>query len=650
MDQNISEARNMEAQEEYKKRNVDEKANVRQAFQKLKESEGETLYDFPDVGNCSQRAPVKINVFTDGSLINTNRSFWKLAGAGVWWPDRDLSQEPLSKTELDMGIVTQKTNGVEVKTCISGYGGSSMRSELAVGILASVANQAVHIGSDSQSFVLKASRIQKMVEEGKTPRRPWSTQKDGDLWELLYNTLKRKGSWTFKVSKVKGHASDDMVIQGTVNAEDKVGNDQADIAADEGVNMHGDGIVKISRLLMKRHLEYTNLVKKVHDHMLKCHKAHKMLTKEKEAGRRGNLPKNENEPNMIAYRKPKSFASRAGRHVGDMLDIRSFRKILQQNPRTEQVQQFLKMITLESNERKEEIGTTWIELYVMYKKTGFECAVQEPANKADKKPSMGMQIKEFKRMVREVVHATMQDVDKLLFQASHHQHSRYVGCGIITHMAMINAKVVTSEAVENKITEEIVRSQRRRKQDVEDFLKGLKELPECRYKDKGRTSWSRAIKENTSLNKYLKRNAKEENNKAREQTQVVQQETKEAITREFFNCAMCGHHILADRTAFDLCDLGVKTRCKRCNNSWETKMWKCKCKLPWHKCSIHRDSPQKMRDAHEEVPQDVKEIKAKKKEAERQGRKTQVSTRKRSGEKRQSCSRLKNKRTCKIVG
>ena len=119
-----------------------------------------------------------------------------------------------------------------------------------------------------------------------------------------------------------------------------------------------------------------------------------------------------------------------------------------------------------------------------------------------------------------------------------------------------------------------------------------------------------------------------------EQTQVVQQETKEAITREFFNCAMCGHHILADRNVVDLCDSGVKTRCKRCNKSWETKMWKCKCNLPWHKCSIHRDSPQKMRNAHKEVPQDVKQRKAKKKEAERQGRKTQVSTRKRSGEKK----------------
>ena len=106
------------------------------------------------------------------------------------------------------------------------------------------------------------------------------------------------------------------------------------MVADEGVNMHGDSIVKISSLL----IEYTDLVRKVHDHMLKCHNAHRVLRDDREAALRGHLPRKETGPKMIAYRKPQSFASRAGKHVGDMLDLRSFQKSVQKNKRIEQVQ------------------------------------------------------------------------------------------------------------------------------------------------------------------------------------------------------------------------------------------------------------------------------------------------------------------------
>ena len=167
-------------------------------------------------------------------------------------------------------------------------------------------------------------------------------------------------------------------------------------------------------------------------------------------------------PKKIRYSKPKSFANREGKRIGNMLEITSFQKSVQKNPRIKQVQQFLKMLRVEPNACREEIGSTWIELYIMFKKAGFECAVQEPSNEAARKPSMGMHIKEFQRMVREVAQATMSGEDQRIFQASWHKHPRYLGCGIITHMAMINAKVVLEESEEDEITKEVVRSQRRK--------------------------------------------------------------------------------------------------------------------------------------------------------------------------------------------
>ena len=46
--------------------------------------------------------------------------------------------------------------------------------------------------------------------------------------------LRRRGLDTVRISKVKGHADDGMVLHGQVRREDKLGNDAADKAADFG--------------------------------------------------------------------------------------------------------------------------------------------------------------------------------------------------------------------------------------------------------------------------------------------------------------------------------------------------------------------------------------------------------------------------------
>ena len=69
----------------------------------------------------------------------------------------------------------------------------------------------------------------------------------------------------------------------------------------------------------------------------------------------------------------------------------------------------------------------------------------------------------------------------------------------------------------------------------------------------------------------------------------------EKATKEFFQCAKCSHNVLADRKAFNLNNLGVKTWCNTCKKSWEVKSWRCRCKVLWHACSIHRDASEQMR-------------------------------------------------------
>ena len=64
--------------------------------------------------------------------------------------------------------------------------------------------------------------------------RPFEILEDGDLLRLIHRVLLLRGFDTVKISKVKGHADDGMVLDGRVRDLDRMGNKAADKAADFG--------------------------------------------------------------------------------------------------------------------------------------------------------------------------------------------------------------------------------------------------------------------------------------------------------------------------------------------------------------------------------------------------------------------------------
>ena len=64
--------------------------------------------------------------------------------------------------------------------------------------------------------------------------RPFEVLKDGDLLYLIHRLLCLRGFDTVRIFKVKGHASEDMVVDGRVRDLDLLGNRAADEAADFG--------------------------------------------------------------------------------------------------------------------------------------------------------------------------------------------------------------------------------------------------------------------------------------------------------------------------------------------------------------------------------------------------------------------------------
>ena len=83
---------------------------------------------------------------------------------------------------------------------------------------------------------------------------------DGDLWEQASGIINQRGPASIKLTKVKGHSTEEQVKQGKVTQEDHDGNNRADDLADKGVEAHGPDICGIGTLFAKRHGAYTKLV------------------------------------------------------------------------------------------------------------------------------------------------------------------------------------------------------------------------------------------------------------------------------------------------------------------------------------------------------------------------------------------------------
>ena len=111
-----------------------------------------------------------------------------MGGSGVWWPQRDLKTRPLSVAEQTIALQKQHEDGIKLYAKIGGYSGSSTRTEIAAGIIATCANGPVHIGSDSEVFVLKAKCIIKHIQNGHANRCNWKLVSDGAL--SMYNVTR----------------------------------------------------------------------------------------------------------------------------------------------------------------------------------------------------------------------------------------------------------------------------------------------------------------------------------------------------------------------------------------------------------------------------------------------------------------------------
>ena len=82
---------------------------------------------------------------------------------------------------------------------------------------------------------------------------------------------------------MKGHATDEHVVQGTTTDVDRKGNSMADEVADMGVKVHGENTYELARLYTARHQLYTKLMRNVAIYIVEAHMIHRELLRIAEA-------------------------------------------------------------------------------------------------------------------------------------------------------------------------------------------------------------------------------------------------------------------------------------------------------------------------------------------------------------------------------
>ena len=185
------------------------------------------------------------NVWTDGSLVLDRVTGISASGAGFFsyspgdcW--RGSQWEHIDDICLDG--VRRSCRGF---CCVPGPLQSVQRAEMWGVILALQSSSAVHLGVDNLGVVRHVGRLL----AGCPGTTPFELVNDGDLLFLNDRMHHLRGRDTVRISKVKGHADEGMVLDGRVREVDRLGKNAADEAADYGRRGVGHVVIDARRNL-----------------------------------------------------------------------------------------------------------------------------------------------------------------------------------------------------------------------------------------------------------------------------------------------------------------------------------------------------------------------------------------------------------------
>ena len=96
--------------------------------------------------------------------------------------------------------------------------------------------------------------------------KPMFSVKDGDHFAVVCHVIRAPDA--VGVAKVKGHATEEEVDQGRVRAEDRLGNIEADTAADQGRRHQTKDVMEVRRALLNPREHWFPVMLQLHRNMV----------------------------------------------------------------------------------------------------------------------------------------------------------------------------------------------------------------------------------------------------------------------------------------------------------------------------------------------------------------------------------------------
>ena len=258
------------------------------------------------------------------------------------------------------------------------------------------------------------------------------------------------------------------------------------------------------------------------------------------------------------------------------------------------VQQFLKNMRFTATGDAAKEGTTWLEMYILYKMQGGRCCAQAPGPLAIAQPHMRQHVCEFKGLVRKIARLTMEEEDAKIFQASESKYPRLKRLGIANHVPMMCLRIAVHPQASDYIVREVIKSQgRKTAKEIDCIISGEKQIEEKNLSMKGRTRWSRSIRK-VAFQIW----AGVEEDRGRQVAHDEEGQRPEGGARgslDLFKCPRCERWASAGRKAFSIENIGARTWCNSCKTNHMVKEWLCECRKPWFACSLHKGLPDSLR-------------------------------------------------------
>ena len=184
------------------------------------------------IGDDQRELAAAPDVWSDGSLVVHEVSGVGVAGCGVYAHASGSAWFGRKWGHLDLlpALPGGGSEACRLYCSVPGPVQSVQRAELWGARVALQGCLRMHVGIYNLNVV---NHLAGIIAGGRVGR-PFPLVNDGDLLALAQRLFRWRGPRAAAVSKVKGHADEGMVAQGRVRDVDRIGNNEADEAADLG--------------------------------------------------------------------------------------------------------------------------------------------------------------------------------------------------------------------------------------------------------------------------------------------------------------------------------------------------------------------------------------------------------------------------------